>query len=523
MTKGMEKEMDMRRATLHLALLAWLSSCGLHLPVEVSGPAAEPAGNGAVSISVENFTPSALRTIAPGHIGVADLGDQAQYELVLTGTTGYQTLPPRTVTLTNGRTTLPDMPEGLWELTLTAYSRTGSRETLRGGTLVSVTPMEVTPASFTLQPLLAEDGTVEVRFVLSKPIMERLDKTTGNQATITVALYDILDVEVPGTKTEFRQGVPQAGNVTLTYNANDTPVPAGRYTIKLKSSYTGPGPAGGTSTKYEMGFQDILYVEGNRNTSATIELTSTGKELGTPDNPYRRDKTNASVTAGGPNFTQSVPSNPAGECVWLYGTAWDGNDSDTNGNEILVVDWDDVYNADWYEVEVLVHPFTKNASPATANGKFDRVVTTDAAWEALKSQQFSRNGQRKTPSYMRYSGNPSDSDYYRRKSYVISCNDGAQFLSCADKNLAKTLFTSNGAAVGKANAAYRISGTDSFDSYGTYSYRGVDRGKVGLEKGCGVIGILVPAFSPQASLVFRVRAVNQYGHSDWVYWKGGKW
>ena len=53
--------------------------------------------------------------------------------------------------------------------------------------------------------------------------------------------------------------------------------------------------------------------------------------------------------------------------------------------------------------------------------------------------------------------------------------------------------------------------------------RNIIRGTVGLEGDCGVIGVLLPSYTPQMSVVFRLRGVNQYGTSDWVYWKGGKW
>lgn len=483
-----------------------------------------PSGEGRVPVElVVAGMDSPSRTIAPAHVPKDDLADSSKYTVTLTGTSNMgDSISLSPAGFSFGLIGF-DLSPGTWRLLLEA-TEVQTRRRVLSGSCVLVVQSKPVSATVTLTPVTGEAGTVSVRFVLSKSIVEKLDKNASSQATITVALYDTLGQAVANTQEVFNPTVPTVGDsVTLTYTAGGSQLPAGQYTIKLESGYTGPGPAGGTSVRYEMGHEDILYVEGNRETTASIALSSNSKELGTPDNPYRRDKAAASGNSPGNQFNTSESFSPWGETVWLYGHAWDGNGNDTNGNEILVVDWDGVYNADYYEVEVLVHPFTKNAQTVTANGKFAKVVTTDAAWESLKSQQFTRNGLKKTPSYMRYSGNPADPDYYKTKTWIISCNDGADFLSCADKNLAKTLFTTNGAAAGKANAAYRISGTDGFDNYGAYSYGGANRGKVGLEGDCGVIGILVPSFSPQTSLVFRVRAVNQYGHSSWVYWKGGKW
>lgn len=509
---------SVRSFVLFAALCLLFAGCG-----DSVASVRHPSGDGRVPVRLMVAgMDSPSRTIAPEHVRKEDLADNSKYTVTLTGTSNMgDSISLNPAGFSFGLIGF-DLSPGTWRLLLEATDvQTGQR--VLSGSCVLVVQTKPVSTTVTLTPVTGVTGTVSVEFVLSKSIMEKLDKNASSQATITVALYDTLKAEVAGTKQVFSEAVPAGDSTTLTYNANNSQLAAGQYTIKLESGYTGPGPSGGTSVRYEMGHEDILYVEGNRETTASIALSSNSKELGTPDNPYRRDKAAASGNSPGNQFNTSESFSPWGETVWLYGATWDGDGNDTNGNEILVVDWDGVYNADYYEVEVLVHPFTKNAQTVTANGKFAKVVTTDAAWESLKSQQFTRNGLKKTPSYMRYSGNPADPDYYRTKTWIISCNDGVDFLSCADKNLAKTLFTTNGAAAGKANAAYRISGIDGFDNYGAYSYGGANRGKVGLEGDCGVIGILVPSFSPQTSLVFRVRAVNQYGHSSWVYWKGGKW
>ena len=120
---------------------------------------------------------------------------------------------------------------------------------------------------------------------------------------------------------------------------------------------------------------------------------------------------------------------------------------------------------------------------------------------------------------MRYSGNSRDSDYYKTRVWDIPCNAADTYKSCADKATARNLFAS-----GTQNGNYRVGSTrDAFDNYSTWSYKTYTVGKVGLEADCSVLGILLPAYTPQMSLVFRVRAVNRYGYSDWIYWKGGKW
>lgn len=506
------------RVYLLLALLPLLWGCGDSLTGLMHRRAADSVP---VSVVVSRESGGRSRTVAPDHVPAGDLENTGLYRLVLTGTSDMGssvTVDP--FRIANGMGGF-DLSPGAWSLTLAAHTVAGNTKVLEGTAFVIIVDYHVT-VYIDLEPLQTENGSVSAQFTLPQSVVKRLDPQNSNNKPVKVALYDEAGGEVAGT----------ARNFTLTYststasysiNYNNASVAAGEYTLKMTASYTvNTASTSNQDRTHTFGWSDILYVEGNRASSVVVAIEGTA--LGVPDRPYLR----ATPTAGGNSpsnqFNISELFNPWGETLWLYGHSWDGNGNDTNGNEILVVDWDPVYNADYYEVEVLLHPFTKNAQTVTANGKFNKVVTTDAAWDTLRTTSFNYGGRSLTPSYLRYSGGVGRSDYYKTAYYTINCNTSDQFLSCADKVLARSLFPNKGAAVGKVNAQYSIAATtDAFDTYGTFLYNGLSRGKVGMEGDCSVIGILVPAFSPQTSLVYRLRAVNQYGYSDWVYWRGGKW
>lgn len=473
---------------------------------------------------------SSSRTIAPDHISMQDLVDSSKYIVILDGASNMGD----TITLNPANFSYGvigfDLNPGTWTLQLTATDVTTSKQVLRGSSMVVVQSKPVS-TTVTLTPLIGETGTVNVTFTLSDSIMHRLDKDTAGNATIIVALYDTLTQEVAGTNQVFTQA--STGNdVTLSYNANSTQLDAGRYTIKLESSYSiNNGSTGNQSVRYEMGYEDILYVEGNRETHGWIALSSNSKELGVPENPARKDKMNSNGSSNTANFTTSTPFNPWGECVWLNAANWDGVPNDSDGNEVLIISWGEVYNADYYEVEILIYPFTvQNSTTPTSTGKFSKVVTSDAEWNALKNQSFQHGGQSKTPSFLQFSGDDSSLNYYKNKTYDIgSTNSGGtvgKSLACADYNLFKSLEHTTFATGGYQNATspFPIGSNNAiYETYGTYSYNGIPVGKIGLEAGCSVLPVLTPGFAPRMSVQFRVRGVNQYGHSDWVYWKGGRW
>ena len=485
-----------------------------------------------VSIVLGREGNGSSRTIAPSHVPVSDLADPALYKLVLTGSSDMgDRVTVDGFALKDGRGFLALTP-GAWTLRLTATPAGGAGTAaapILGGSTLLVVQDRPTTSSITLTPL-AGTGTVDVRFSIPQSVVARLDPSTSTNKTVTVALYDDSGLEVAGTRQDIAltYNAAQTAPYAVTYMAGGLPVPSGRYTLRLEASYTVNNASTNNQDRvHTLGWSDILYVEGGRLSTASVAIPEARAAMGVPGNPYRQDKVTVNGSRGTPNFTAATPFNPFGETLWMYGSNWDstGGNTDSNGNEVLVVDWDSVYDADYYELELLVHPFTGyNSSNPTSRGKFNKVVTTDADWETLKSTTFNYSGQMRTPSYMRYSGNQSDPDYYKTKTWVIKCNDNSDFLSCADKPLARTLFPNKGAAAGKVNANYRLLQTqDAFDTYTDWSYQSTSRGKVGLEGDCGVIGVLMPAYSPRMSVVYRVRAVNRYGYSDWVYWKGGIW
>ena len=473
-------------------------------------PSSDSVGDNGVPVSIvlgEGSGPS--RTIAPEHIDQVALGS---YTLELTGSSDMgDSVNVQNFTLTNGQGFVSLNP-GNWQLELVA-SRNGV-EQLRGTGSMEVKD-KPTSVAITLRPVAAGTGTVDVRFSIPQSVVARLDPSTSTTKTVTVALYDDSDLVVAGTRQDIAltYNAAQTAPYAVTYTAGGSPVPSGRYTLRLSAPYTVNNAAtGNVDVVYKVGHTDILYVEGGRVSSATVAIPEARAAMGVPGNPYRQDKVTVNGSSRTTNFTAATPFNPFGETLWMYGSNWDstGGNTDSNGNEVLVVDWDSVYDADYYELELLVHPFTGyNSSNPTSRGKFNNVVTTDADWETLKSTTFNYNGQMRTPSYMRYSGNQSDPDYYKTKTWVIKCNDNSDFLSCADKPLARTLFPNKGAARGKVNATYNLLVTrDAFDTYTDWSYQSTSRGKVGLEGDCGVIGVLMPAYSPRMSVVYRVRAVK---------------
>ena len=481
-----------------------------------------PVGEGSVPVRILLEGGAASRTIAPAHVTQADLADPGQYQLVMEGTSDMGgRVQVRDFVLRNGEGFLALAP-GAWTLTLTAMDGGGTTQLLSGSTLLIVQDAP-TSASITLAPLTG-NGRVRVNFTLPPSVVRRLDPQGNNTKQVTVGLYNPLGQLVAGTQQTFQVTVTGGtAPAAIPYTANAMQVPSGRYTLRLAAPYTvNNASTGNQNVTYSLGWSDILYVEQGRESVATVAIPEVA--LGVPGRPHRRDKASQSGSSGTINFVTNTQFNPWGETLWLFGQSWDGSDSDLNGNEILVVSWTPVYDADYDELELLVHPFTNRITPATRYGKFNKVVATDAEWDALRQQSFTANGQSRRTSYMRFSGGTGDPDYYKTRTYTINCANGTtgvvnNFVSCADKALARRLF-----ATGTQNFSYRVAqATDAFDTYGTFSYRGTSVGKVGLEGDCGVLGVLVPAFSPQMSVVYRLRAVNRFGHSDWVYWKGGKW
>lgn len=516
-----------KKCSLFVVLLPLLWGCGgsvggIRQDVLACQGQDMAVGEGSVPVSIlVGGGVAASRTIAPEHLTPDDLGDTSKYTLTMDGHSdmgGSVTVP--NFILRGGRGILALSP-GAWTLRLTATDVATSTQLLSGSTLLIVQDAPTT-ASITLMPLTGT-GTVNVQFTIPQSVVRRLDQTNG-QRQVTVALYNQQNQVVQGTSRTFPVAAGAMNPVPISYTVNG-PVASGRYTLRLAAPYTvNNASTGNQNVTYNLGWSDILYVEQGRESVAQVDIPEAGTAMGVPGNPFRQDKASQRGSSATVNFVTSTTFNPWGETLWLFGANWDGNGSDLNGNEILVVSWTPVYDADYYELELLVHPFTNRITPANRYGKFNKVVATDAEWDALRQRSFTTSGQSRGTSYMRFSGGTGDPDYYKTRTYTINCADGTtrvvnNFVSCADKALARRLF-----ATGAQNFSYRVAqATDAFDSYGTFSYNGAPMGKVGLEGDCGVLGVLIPAFSPQMSVVYRLRAVNRFGHSDWVYWKGGKW
>lgn len=518
----------LKRTILPAMALALLWGCGDTVGRRLS--MAHGGGPG-VPVRIVLGDEGISRTIAPDHVPQVDLGDTSKYTLRLDGTSdrgGTASVP--NFTLAGGAGTLLLDP-GNWTLTLTATSA-GSGTVLAGRTIVSAEAGTMATARITLTPQAAADGTVAVTFTLAPEVVERLDPDTSATKTVRVALYDDADQVVAGTEQDFAltYNPAQTAPYTVGYNKQ---VPSGRYTLRLEAPYTVQNASTkGQFVTYRYGWMDIVYVEGGRQSTASVTLAASSS-MSIPGKPARRNLRTAGGNSGGNGFTNPTAFNPWGDTLWLYGADFngpgDGNDDD--GNEWLLVSWDPVYNADYYEVELLIHPFTKTGvNPATPGGKFRSVVSTDAEWDTLKGGVFTYNGTTATPTYLRFSGGEDDPDHYRSRVYETTClnsrsnNALGKYVVCADKTLARSLFTTGGYSTGYVNSGYTMRpARDAFDTYGNYVYGGANLGKVGLEAGCSILPVLLPGFAPQMALVFRVRGVNRFGEGEWVYWKGGKW
>lgn len=530
---------DVKRRMMYLAMLIFLFSCGQHLPLGVEEELYRGEEKGGVlAITIDNVSPQTARTIAPAHIDAQQL--QTNYDLKLSGTTGYQGFPEEVITIDNtGRATLRKIPAGEWELTLTAYNKTGNAATLRGRTTVTVTDLEITPVSFTLTPLFTGNGTgnVSVQFTIPQGIASRLDTTNGNKQVTVALYYDEIDAEVQGTRQVFNLSTTSA--TTFTYTQSD--VPEGQYSIRLSASYT----VNNASTLYQnlthvFGYRDIVYVENNRDSTGSVTFSDT--VLGVPNKPYRKDKVTRNVTVKTSNSTTGYSSSTItgsqsfpvyGEGLWMHAANWDGNGGNddrlngTWGNEIIFLEWDVVYNADYYELEVLLHPkYAHVANSAISNGaKYPSIPVTDAQWTTFE------NYNPKPHKLVFSGGGSSDPNYYKTKTYTIniyernvnSANRSFMFLAWRDLAVnINPVTASDGTSVSYSyqDGNYGSPYVPAPGASGVTRFKNSDY-RIGLEGDCNALAILGNSYSPQNWYGIRIRAVNEHGYSDWVYWKGG--
>ncbi|MBR2363095.1 MAG: hypothetical protein IKA80_10715 [Spirochaetaceae bacterium] len=335
------------------------------------------ASAGRLDIVVENFTPDLLRTIAPVPLTEGDLADTSRYTLKLTGTTGRRTLPERTVTLAAGRATLGDMPDGTWSLTLTVYDGTGTIALMSGHTTVTVRGPGA-EARFVLTPVTSGTGTVRLTvnwqaadrdFVQPSATpypsgltvsMALYDPVTGQKATSYERLSSGGNGAQSDTDAFFRRGFIGTGSggsttpldTTFTYTGGTSGVktynvPAGMYMLKF--TITGGNlPAG-----QRLEWSDNLYVETGRETTGTINIPQlTHKPLAPTTRPPQKG-----VAVG--------------------------------GQVDVTFNWEGVYNASQYEVEVI--EYTNGTHPAT-----------DQAWATLAQSGTLRQ----------YTATPGDGNNY---------------------------------------------------------------------------------------------------------------
>lgn len=509
-----------------LLLLLCFVSCSQQLELHK-----KQAGDG-MRIVVANYGQGGERTIAPTHVTLTDLRNSASYRLELTGTTGFQNLPATPITLNAaGSASIPTIPEGVWELVLTAYNLQNVA-VLRGATTVEKTTFNVPDASFVLEPVLNGTGTVEVRFVLPPDFVKRL-----NPQSVKVALYyATTNALVAGTEQGFT-----ANNATTTIAYSKAGVPEGEYRIRLTGvTQVNNGSTNFETVSYTVGYEDVLYVESGRTSAETITIAATN--IGIPGRPFEASKRNQNFTVASSrstagfsaaNITGTQSFNPYGEGLWIYAANWDGHGGNnptnpnganggkagtTMGNEVLLVTWDAVYDADYYELELLLHPnygHTNNPQGASNAAKYDKLPVSDADWN-----QFLQRSPR--PLQLRFSGHVADFDFYKTRTFTHSI-----FRDNNTSRFAFTFVAWRDLADG-TNSGYMTTASATDGSYITVpdaagvSRRGNASYRIGLEGNCDALAILMNNFTPQHWYGIRVRGVNQYGQSDWVYWKGGK-
>lgn len=308
-----------------------------------------------------------LRTIAPAHITQTDLVDPSMYLLTMDGRSdiGDSVTVPN-FTLSNGRGAVSLSP-GVWTLTLTATDAVGNTAVLRGSTTVTVWSGRSAEARFTLTPVETGTGTVRLRVnwqeadrafvqptVAPYPSgltvsMALYHPVTGQKATSYERLADGGNGTQSDTDAFFRRGFTGGngggtGNIATTFTytggtsgAKTYNVPAGMYTLKF--TITGGNLSAGTALQW----RDFLYVEAGRQTTGTITI---------------------------PRLTDVPPSEPAtfrAVCTPLTAA----------GTYTATLDWQDVYNASSYQLEVMRYS-TGTTRPAD-----------DAAWAIAAGQPTS--------------------------------------------------------------------------------------------------------------------------------------
>lgn len=486
-----------------------------------------------VCIFVEGLSNTPSRTITPEHISIGDLGNSNQYTLRMTGTSDMgDRISVANWELNNGMGILRLNP-GMWRLNLTVTPVNGAAAVLEGSCLLIVQGVPG-KAFITLKPVGGQ-GTVSVEFILSPELVKKLVSQGATNTVVQVALYNEQNQAVGSTNFSVN-----ATNRSFTYTANNQAVTAEKYTLKLLAPYTGP-----ENRQLTLEWQDVIYIEGSRKTTDVVSLSA--EIMGSPNSatPGKKDKASVNITVpssngntdwntfSGVTITGTQSFNPYGEGLWIYGANWDGeasNDDKLNGtwgNEILFVVWDSVFDAEYYELELLLHPrYGYIGGSAVSNGaKYEKLPVTDADWIDFTSRS-------PQPRLLKWSGYASSPNYYKIKTYNFniyerngsSASRNFTFLAWRDlaNNINPTTSTQSGASVrysfrnGNYAAPYIPAPVNGVTRFKNVDYR------IGLEANCNGLAILLNSYTPQHWYGIRVRAVNEFGYGDWVYWKGGK-
>lgn len=328
----MKKHLLQFQVVLICLILCTLFSCHQYTSIK------KVCDERSLTIVVDNFISSEpLRTIAPDPFTVTNLQVQGQYQLKLSGTTGRMSFSERVITLSNGRVTLPDVAPGLWELTLTAYDRTGTTALLRGRATVQVHAVGNAECRFLLEPVGTGTGTINLTINWNQSDRGFVQSSYPTQLTVAIALYyPKTDIMVANSRAIWTRSNTNTAAISTSlqytgFQTNQvTQLPVGEY--ELRFTITGGNLPAGTTVQWS----DNLYVEAGRVTTGNITIPQLIMRPAAP--PY------------------------------LVSSS---NDAEDNGRFTVTLGWGDapIYNNKSYNLEIL--SFTSGTMP-----------TTDSTWSA---------------------------------------------------------------------------------------------------------------------------------------------
>lgn len=286
----------------------------------------EETSNYSIVIYVSNFA-SPLRTIAPDALDVGILSNTTKYRFTIQGVSGYRTLAEQDISLSGGTAVLGNIPQGTWQLTLTAYDKTTNQQLLKGVSVVNVESVN-TPVEFTLSTRgVTGTGTISVKFTLNTIDYNLLRTGTS---TITVALY-------PQNSTTAISGTEQSFTTTsstllqtVTYTAGGMPIASGAFNLGISIE------SDKLPQDYPFAWKDLTYIEPGRETTDTISLPQL---IFMPEAPTNLSSTPLVLSSDGTKYTSTLS-------------------------------WQCVYNHDAHELELM-----ENNTP----------IYTDTAWETAQT------------------------------------------------------------------------------------------------------------------------------------------